>query len=470
MMTQFNVRAHASDETLLMKKICRPLMFTVMVLCMGLAACQGDSMPASPNFDSFFSPARPVKTGLVDYGHHVLSAKYREFIATHFDYIVTGEQDLDFDFFKNLNPDIQIFAYWNSILLALDQPQPLSESAFLHDLSAPDNERDPAKRLGRIFDSDFFYVMNPGAAAWQAHAANMINAMLDNGFDGIHLDDVYAHLMHEAHFNTDEPYLIGRPDNYTTFTALPAWYDAQQSHEDYMAFISYINDHTDRKVIYNGINDVAEDLQPILESRHPKAYLQVCDGSVQEGFVYNGLWVTNPEDGFFGDEYWEAMLDILIGIPDTKVHGVVSYGDVNYPKGRLYAFASFLMGYNPDKTISYYYAPNEFTLTYLPEWSLNIGKPLATFDSVAGYRDRENDVFVREFENALVMVNPHSSATNQIAVDKGYYLLKTSQDIDILSVDGRSHVAIGEKSQLTFEPVSTVQLEAHSAVILMRKR
>lgn len=279
--------------------------------------------------------------------------------------------------------------------------------------------------------------MNTGETDWQTYSLNKISQILSNGFDGILLNDVYAHLMHEALFNTDVPFLIGQPTSYITFTTAPAWYDAQQSHDDYKSYISFINDKLSGKVIFNGINDVAENLQPIGSSLHPIDYLNVCDGSVQEGFVYNGLWVSNPENGFWGNEYREAIVQVLIDIPADRIHGVVSYGNVNYEKARFYSFASFLIGCNPNTVAPFYYSSDEFTLIYLPEWNLKI-------------------------------VNPYGSTTGNIELDGEYNKIKIVGNINIQTITRNSKVAFGENKQLQTEKVSSVNLEPYSAVILIK--
>jgi len=396
-----------------------------------------------------------------------VNGNHKEFIASHFDYIVSGDRQLDFAFFKGINPDIVIFSYFDSYLLAPDQPPPSSELAYQHDLSDPANENDPAKRLGRFEYGSSWYIMNPGASEWQTYSLDHIRAVLDNGFDGVHLDNVFAHLMHEDHFGTGQPMVVGQPDNYSEFSTVPAWYEAQPSHNGWKSYLAFLNRNIEKKVIFNGINDLAENLQPIRASYHPMNYLEVCDGSVQEGFVYNGQWVANPNDGFFGDEYWEAIVDILIHIPADKLHGVVSYGDANYWKGRIFSFASFLIGYDPEGRASFYYTADEFTLTYLPEWNLNIGAPVESHSSAQGYKDSANNIFTRKFENALVMVNPYGSATGEIQLDNGYYLVRKSGDVNVTTITGDTKVAIGKNDQLKFEPVSSVQLEGYSAAILM---
>ncbi len=445
----------------------RLILLIVAMMLPGSTACQKKN-PVEPDTGSFFSSKRVIKTALADYGHHSLDANYKTFISNNFDYIISGDRQLDFAFYKNINSDIVIFCYFNSYLHALDQPAPASERAYLHDLSNPANKNAPTKRLGRFFENDFYYAMNPGSSEWQAHSLKQINNILNNGFDGVHIDDVFSHLMHEDHFGAGQPMVIGRPDNYSEFSTVPAWYDAQQSHTDWKAYLAFLKQNIAEKIIFNGVNDLAENLQPINPSYHPINYLDVTDGSVHEGFVYNGKWVANPDDGFWGDEYWEAIVDQLIKIPADKIHGVVSYGDANYWKSRIYSFASFLIGYDPDRTVAFSYTANEFTLTYLPEWSLNIGAPVESFSSVLEYKDSGINIFSRKFENALVLVNPYSAATREIAVDAGYYLLKKSGDVNIKTIDGRIKVAIGENDQLKFEPVSSVQLQGYSAVILMK--
>ncbi len=440
-------------------KVTGALLFIIILLI----SCNNNVVNPVVSAADILATDRQIKTGLVDYGHHTINPDYQEFIANNFDYIVTGEQQLDFTFYKTRNPDILIFAYWNSILLPLDETPPTSELSYLHD--GPANSNNPAGRIGRLFANDFYYVMNTGAADWQTYSLNKIQQMLANGFDGIHLDDVYAHLMHEAHFNASEPYLIGQPASYVPFSTLPAWYDAQQSHDDFKAYISFINDNLSGKVIYNGINDLAENLQPISPSLHPRDYLNGSSGSVQEGFVYNGLWTASPEDGFLGDEYWEAIVQTLMDIPAGKIHGIVSYGNVNYERARLYAFASFLIGYNQSAPVSFYYSPNEFTLTYLPEWNLKVGNSLENYSSVFDYKD--NEVFNREFENAMVMVNPYGTSVN-IDLGRKYNKIKVTGSINVVTISGNSQVAIGANTQLVTEEVSAVNLEPYSAVILMK--
>jgi putative glycosyl hydrolase-like family 15 (GHL15) protein len=429
-----------------------------------LFSCDKREIKPVISASEYLANERQLKTGLVDYGHHTINPEYVDFIANNYDYIVSGEQDMDFPFYKGKNPDIQIYAYWNSILFSPTQVAPALESAYLHYGAA--NAANPLQRIGRIFDSDFYYVMDLGSTSWQEYSLNNINKIVANGFDGVHLDDVYAHLMHEAHFNAEAPLLIGQPDNFTSFSTLPAWYNAQESHDDFKNYIAYINNNGIGNTIYNGINDHAENLQPISASLHPKDYLRVADGSVQEGFVYNGLWATNPEDGFFGDEYWEAIVQTLIDTPPDKLNGVVSYGDVNFFRARIFAFASYLLGYSPNKETTYYYTPNEFTLTYLPEWNLKIGSPLVNKVSVYDYK--VGNYYQRAFENGMVLVNPYGSATGSINLGSDYQKLIITTDIDVKVINGNSKVAIGELNQLQLETVTSVEIAPYSAVILIK--
>ena len=429
-----------------------------------LAAAQVTPAPAPPvSQHLFLHGQRVVNIGLVDYGHHALDPVLKGLIANSFDSLVSGDQQLDFAFFHQENPELEIYSYFNSILLALDQPAPVAEKAYLHDGSVPEALHGPSNRLGKLFEGDFYYVMDPGSAEWQEHSRLQVQATLNNGFDGVLIDDVFAHLMHEAHFGPGEPLLIGTPSSYVSFATVPFWYDAQQSHDASSAYLNFLSQKVSGLVVYNGINDHAEAGAPIAPSLHPGNFELVCDGSIQEGFVYNGKWVAKPADGLVGDAFWEAGVQVLKNRPPGKRHSVVSYGDVNNWRARVYSLASFLIGHEPGTEASFYYAPDEFTLTSLPEWYLDLGSTLEVHPTLAEYMLPGHQVFARSFQNGIVLVNPYGTATASIPLGGEYYEVSPKGKIKT-----RNGVALGSPQNLSFHAVTSVQLPGYSAIILMR--
>jgi len=95
-----------------------------------------------------------------------------------------------------------------------------------------------------------------------------------------------------------------------------------------------------------------------------------------------------------------------------------------------------------------------------------IGRRL-TPTNVYAYKNMDYNIFIREFENAIVAVNPYGTATGVISLDATYNLLSKKQNIRVKKITGRIEVAIGENNQLQLDSVTSVQLEGYSAVILM---
>jgi len=416
----------------------------------------------------FFSLQRVVNIGLVDYGHHAVDPAREDFIAENYDVLVSGDASLDLGFYQGSSSPIELFAYFNSFMLAPDQPAPSDEGAYLHDGSVPPARHGPANRIGKLFGGGFHYVMDPASPPWQDHARAQVEALLAAGFDGVLIDDVFAHLMHESHFNFGEPLQIGTPANHRPFWTVPGWYDAQASHDGWAAFLASLSGSLRGEVVYNGINDLAERQAPILPSLHPGTYLGVSDGAVQEGFVFNAKGLADPAAGLLGDEYWEGTVEVLMGIPAGKRHAVVSYGDVNNWRGRAYSLASFLLGYDPTQKQSFYYTPDEFTLTWLPEWSLRLGTPTDSFPSLADYLDSQHHVYLRHFSKGMVIVNPYGTATGLIPLGSPYFQVEKESPIRVQPGAGGSPEAIGGWDNLRFTRLISLQLAPYSAALLIR--
>lgn len=411
----------------------------------------------------FYGPGRVVRIGMVDYGHHAVNPVLKGFIAGHYDAISSGDQVLDFGFYRGVNPEVELFCYFNSFMLGLDQPAPVDEGAYLHDGSVGAGEWGPSNRLGKFFDGDFYYAMDPGSVAWQEHSRSEIQSVVDAGFDGVMVDDVFAHLMHEGHFSAGEPMVIGTPGGYTEFSVMPGWYDAQGSHGGWDSYLGALGQEIDGLVIYNGINDLAEDGAAIELALHPAGYRDGCDGSIQEGFVYSGKWVKNPADGLVGDEFWEATVGVLMDVPAGKRHSVVSYGDANYFRARVYALGSFLIGYDPSRRDTFYYTPDEFTLAWMPEWEIALGSPVESHGTLDGYRDAYHAVFIRRFTNGVVIVNPYGESSGLIPL--GEKMFEVREAGEIVEMNG---TAIGTGDGLAFVGVKSVVVDGYSAVILLQ--
>ncbi|MFV1949864.1 MAG: putative glycoside hydrolase [Anaerolineales bacterium] len=422
------------------------------------SACSSGAPPSAvklPTQTSFSEPPlrvhvtaenRTLKLGLCDFsadssldGEFQFMERYPDFVAARYDALVDGSVSPErAAFLKENNPDMLLLAYWDIFILPFDQSSDMPEEVFLHD----------ADTGNRIVYTSYpgHFLMDPASEEWREHTLARVEEMLVMGYDGVHLDDVWADL--ELHGGPNfvqadsSGNLLSEP-----YQETPSWYSKEIYMEDTKNFITFIEGNIGPAITYyNGLNE-----NPGFDEAY---YLPAADGVGLEAPLVAD-WV---EDGIRGNEsFWSAALEAYLSVPENKIVSWIDFGKRDEIQSRLYSLASYLLVMRQD---SYYmYTPQCWHLTYLPEWDLDFGQPLNSPANLADLRDPETGLYLREYTNSLVLVNPDDTNLKTIQLEGEY--------LKVIPVGGNIP-ELGGEGRLTFERVSSLTLQPQEGALLLK--
>lgn len=358
------------------------------------------------------------------------SSDKKEFIAKHFDSLeITGGANAALkqilDDLKSINSDFKALKYTNGPFNY--SYKPTNEDCYLHE---PIDSRDPANRL-RDSGSGGGFGMDVHSTCWKEYFLTQAAQDMQFSFNGIMVDDMSAP---RERFNPD----------LTSYTA-DQWHDYKKD------FLNYLKTHSQGKmVIYNGLYNNDDD--------SCSDFLQVSDGGIKEGFIIK----IATYDKFISLEDWKTFLNFVISsVPESKL--VVA--DCKFKKNltsdndRMFCFTSFLL-INSSNIFYTFKNGNLEEPQYYPEMNVTIGTPAETQNSLQAYYS--NGVYVRNYSNGKVIVNPETSAISY-DLDKTYYQV-ISHGGGVVADDGTYG------GSLSYEEVTTVSVPAQSGVILLNQK
>jgi len=171
-------------------------------------------------------------------------------------------------------------------------------------------------------------------------------------------------------------------------------------------------------IIYNGF--YANDDQ--------SNFLQYADGGMKEGiFGYN-----------IAESSWQQQLNQLKDISPTKMAYAFSYSE-GVPEDKmqqhaLFSFTSFLLG--KGRYGYYQYAPSCQHFYWFDYWNTPLGNPSESYHLKGNYNGA--NIYEREYEKALVLVNPSDTNSSTIDLGKNYKTLTGSSisSISLLAKEG----------------------------------
>jgi hypothetical protein len=381
------------------------------------------------------------------------------------------------------------------------------ENWFVHQSGEPIAAEN---RVYRKWAPGFHYLYNP-VTEWIEEFTGRTGLYLNNepGFDGVFLDDTigWVNTSQYVWHKTEEQYLQEYVDenhrfkyldtnepiySYENFPAIVSslsdptliydyigiWGEIQRIYFDYImpvaagtvVNVSYYTDATilqeiqdtwkqrmievlgktrekigGNLIIYNGFS-VTRD--------YDNDFLQIADGGMFEGLFHNG-WTPINEN--ISESYWKQQVEKLFDIAHTKkkiflaqTNAVIDENttEAQIKKLAMFSFASFLLG----KGDYAYYGFNVFPgdgasnqFIYFDYWKTDIGEALED------YHLRESsggaNIYEREFENVLVLVNPsESSATVNLG---GSYKQLTGGVVSSVVLDSKSGVILYKPSPTT---------------------
>ena len=304
---------------------------------------------------------------------HTLSQEQLEFTAENFDSVLVGQWSLDIEKASDLkfyNPEISIIGYINSkhLIPGSWRYQECEQNGNLFAYAVNGN---------KIKSLDFGQVLtdihNPD---WTGKIIEWANK-LPSHFDGIFLDVAQPTLV--------EP----------NYKHLPGGYDPYQ-HAIAMTELFYnIRQEYYGTVTFNGLK---EGLKYV-------GYATDVDAGVLEGFVFSRSR-QNVDPGTI-QNHVNALIEAgkrgLTGSACTK-------GYKENIDNRIFALACYLLGANELSTYGFVDMNNEFSnpLQYYPEYGIDLGNPVDYPDEVEDLRDPGTNLFIRLFEEGMVIINPWS--------------------------------------------------------------
>jgi len=392
--------------------------------------------------------AQGLRLGLCDYsattGEDMMD-EHLDFIAEHFAMFVRGAPyDIDLERMRALNPGIQAYVYWDALLTPWEPCDPIEPP-----LTSEMFMTDPVTGYRLMNEDDLFgssLFMEPGSAAWRECSLREIRAVLALGFDGVHLDDVWADMARGrgVPIQVDEGCQVMAP-----YSGTPEWYDKQVFQDNLAGYLQFINQGIEPKtVVFNGLDQL-----PLVEQR---AYLQASDGVVMEAPVYaEPFW---PDSPFRTGEDWRLIMQAFLDVPGGMPVSWVNFGAFASVEGRMYSLASYLLGASPEST--FYFTPDCSLLAYFPEWALDYGALGEPPGDLADLFDPLARVYRRDLPGCVVLVNPDAAGEARTVDIRGVFLrvVPSGGLVPELGGDGRVDLA----------PVTAVELGPHQGAVLLK--
>lgn len=350
-------------------------------------------------------------------GVPIFNDSIAEFVASHFDLVVTELDTTTINKVKALNPQIIVLGYRD--IMAMHpyytdwEEVNLHEDWFLHDING---NRLIHKHWG-------WYAMDVGNTGWRSHYANYVKSKLDSfPFDGVFADDTWDFFPAGSGWN---PWTVSIED--VPIEIKNRW------HSDMLDTIRFVKALIGNKLL-------------IVNTANNDDYVDACDGKMEEEFVHPS-WYNLDE---FYDNYinWRGKVESLKNISQRGKYYIARSGtiipenptEVDFERVHdmmIYCFASYLLGVNGEKAAFGFNKidSKDGSRGYYSEFDVPLGSPINDYYLLAS-------VYLRDFENGKVLVNPTTS----------FYTV----DLD------------SEYKTLDGQIVSSVTLDAHSGIILLR--
>lgn len=364
-----------------------------------------------------------------------------KFIAEHYAVTEPQQHNPDVNKIKKYNPDIHVVMYQN---LKASTPTRVDwgtvnqhEDWFMHSTDSLNKD----DRIQFKFSSDL-WLMNITNPEYVNHWINLATEKLSkNNYDGIFCDDANQ-ILQPGYFADPLP-----PD-YSDEVMSQAVYDMLKKIKEALP---------DKIVIFNGLFKINQGQYTGVRN------LEVTDGGTKEGFVIK----TNGD--LISEEEWKSLMDLILansneGKSNLLLDKSMAEGGIS-TESRLFCFTSFLLV--KDSTTIYglidkQYIPSNLDagkIQYYPEYDVDLGEPLETKTSIAGYL--KNGVYERNFENGKILVNP-SNSTKIVSLGQTYRLVKP--------IEGGAVTSEGTTDgKLEYEDVNQVTINSQTGIILLKE-
>lgn len=191
-----------------------------------------------------------------------------------------------------------------------------------------------------------------------------------------------------------------------------------------------------------------------ITTRDPSDYTNV-DGAMIEDFAEWGNL------NFFALSDWQLQMNRVLSL--VKLNKIIiaqSYPKPWFPTEQMFDIASYLLikGSHTYVNLDMW----GLTVQWTPQYDINLGPPVDPLPSnISSYWYPNWKVYVRHYQNGMVLVNPTTADTGTIALNNTYYKVNVAQGGGPVPADGSA------PGSLSYTATSTVDLAPHTAVVLL---
>lgn len=316
-------------------------------------------------------------------------------LAKHYDMVLTSQFRFDVERansnatqLKGYNSDIELLAFGNTRAVNLSGIQfddcDGSEDLFAHYTDC-EPSCGPADRIHNLHNGLIMAVSNP---AWGAQIVKWVGG-LNSDHDGLCLD-------------SGGPSMWGMVEGKPYGVTYKQWRTYIDDHLEYVK--SQLSSAT---VLFNGYHNWQAD----------NDYAKTLDGGSVEG-AYFGINHPIPEP-----EWIEQCVNTSLdgAAAGKRVLAVPEKASSYTTPERVFSLACHFLGFHPD--YSYYSLGTDRynALYWWPEYLIDIGPPIGTPTDMAALLD--GNLYVREFDRGLVIVNMSVDADHTYTLTKDYFSL-----------------------------------------------
>jgi hypothetical protein len=265
------------------------------------------------------------------------------------------------------------------------------ENMFCHSDSSV---QDTSTRIQTIYDSflmdggDIVSASTPDATDhWiNYYAVTASEQVYRYNYDGLFMDSAGHKL------NSDE---LDDP--------MPWDYSSDMWRDNRYRDLSFVKSYlTDKLVIFNGLHS----------DNGADSSLTLTDGGMWEDFIYN----CNTGEYKGTGNWWQAITCIQNNRNIAKlILAVKKPGLKTNDTARIFAVASYFLITNDNVLLTLSdYTFNNY-IQYYPEYDISLGNPVSDFHMLS------DSLFLRTFENGLVLVNPFTENTKTYELNRPYF-------------------------------------------------
>lgn len=372
------------------------LMLSVATVCAGDQIASSRAVVDSINTPTDEQRAEPVRIRIMNQISSLLTDAQVDFVNAHYDYVFTGSLSAEL---RARVTGPQLFLYrsiggtWTGFSHFDWDHINNYETMFCHNTSEANLH--PNKRILTIWD------------AWLMAADDMVPADAPDALNHwINYYAVTASTQVHAH-NYDGLFVDAAGHRLTAGTLyglLPDGYSDEKWRDARYAGLEMIKSYLpDKWVIFNGLHS----------NNGVEHSLTLTDGGVWEGFAFNKY-----NDGYIGESLWRAAVDLFSRNNENSMLAMVSKSQnlTSDIQTRMFILSSYLLVYTNNVGLYMIDLDNSEadTLFFYPEYEIEPGSPLGP------YTETQDGLFVRNFDQGVVLVNPSAEKTISYLLDKPY--------------------------------------------------